>query len=196
MFEIINKIELGCSTYWQAMKAMKYQYSPNSIASIREKKIKNLIQHCFSNVKYYKELFSNNGITPANIQTIEDIKSLPITTKQDLRDRFWDFFPRELSACRISRTSGSTGVPVCIFSDVNSRKFNSVSVLRTRKSAGLPFWRKDIITPLKHSSDGNKGSHWTFLQGIHKTFYINPYIESQENQKYANKLLNRLTNLH
>lgn len=194
MIELLTKIELGCETYWQAIKSLKSQYSQKSISVINEKKLRKIIQHCYSNVKYYKELFDSNGITPEQIRTVKDIRLLPFTTKEDLRSRFWEFFPRQLSACRVSRTSGSTGVPVCILSDINSRKYNSVSVLRTRKAAGIPFLGKTILTPLKHSLEGNKRPHWTYLQGIHKTYYINPYIESTRNQEYAKELIHKLHN--
>jgi len=151
-----------------------------------------VIHYCSDNIKYYKEVFQQAGVNPDKIKTSDDLDSIPILTKKELRDRFWDFLPSTLPECRVTRTSGSTGVPACFFSDRISRKFNSAAVIRSRRAAGIPLIGRPILTPLKTEHERHKEPHWTFLQGIHKTYYINPYLDSSDNTKYAEKLLRKL----
>ncbi len=188
-----GKIRLGLKTYRQGYLAITRQSKPGEINKIQNSKLQNLIRYSFENIKYYREVFTQQGIRPEKIKTAKDLCRIPFLTKKQLRDRFWDFLPRELPACRISRTSGSTGIPICIFSDRNSRMFNSAAVIRYRRALGIGLAGKTILTPLKTANEPyNKKAHWTFLQGIHKTYYINPYVDSPENAEYAKRLLNKL----
>ena len=188
----MHKISLGISTYWQAISALRQQYDPAKIKSVQNLKLQKLLHYAAKNIKYYRELFEAANINPGQIKSTTDLQQIPVLTKQELRSRFWDFLPRQLPPCRLSRTSGSTGTPVCLLSDQNSRCFNSAAVIRCRKTLGIPIVGRPILTPLKNKNEPPKTPHWTYLQGIHKTYYVNPYSESDEDRKYANAILSSL----
>jgi len=192
MLEQIGKIFFTLRTYYQAGLAVARQSSTEKIIAVQNQKLRRLVRYCFDNVKYYRELFETEGIKPEQVQSPADLWKIPFLTKEQLRNRFWDFLPTDLPPCRVSRTSGSTGVPVCILSDPNSRMFNSAGVIRQRHASGITFFGGAILTPLKNDSESPKDPHWTFLQGLHKTFYINPYIDSSENIEYVRRLLAKL----
>lgn len=65
---------------------------------------------------FYKELYAELGITPETIQSLDDIKKLPFTTKQNMRDNY----PFGFLACdqkeviRLHSSSGTTGNPTVI----------------------------------------------------------------------------------
>jgi len=187
-----GKIGLALRTYREARHAVRRQYSLEQISRAQSAKLQRLICYCFENIKYYREVFEGAGIRPGQLQSVIDLQRLPFLTREDLRNRWWDFLPRELGPCRVSRTSGSTGVPVCILSDWNSRVFNSASVIRYRGAVGIGFFGGAIVTPLKNENEPHKGPHWTFLQGFHKTYYVNPYVDSAENIRYAGWLFSSL----
>jgi len=192
MITFLRKIELGLYTYREARNAVRRQFDIVEIRKIRMMKLQRLLHYCSNKVKYYKEVFQQAGIDPKKITTLDDLESIPILTKKDLRDRFWDFLPSKLPECRVTRTSGSTGIPVCFLSDRNARKFNSAAVIRSRKAAGIPLIGRPILTPLKTANDPPRKPHWTFLQGIHQTYYINPYLDSADNSEYAARLFEKL----
>ncbi len=191
MAALLEKINLTLTTYYKAFQFIKRQDDPGQIAEVQGKKLHKLMSYCYENIKYYRELFDLAGIKPRHIRTVKDMCRIPLLTKKDLRERFWDFLPKELPPCRVSRTSGSTGVPVCILSDRSSRLFNSASVIRCRKALGIPVVGGVILTPLKTENDPEKEAHWTFLQGVHRTYYINPYIYNSEYEKIQLKKLRR-----
>ena len=162
MAACLEKINLTLTTYYKAWQFIKRQNSPGQIEKVQNEKLQKLVKYCYGNIKYYRELFDEHRIRPKQIKTVKDLCRIPILTKKDLRERFWDFLPKELPACRISRTSGSTGIPVCILSDRSSRLFNSASVIRYRKALGIPITGRPILTPLKTENEPDIDKHGPF----------------------------------
>ncbi len=66
---------------------------------------------------FYGELFKQKGIFENSIKNVEDVRNLPFTTKQDLRDNFpYGFLgsPKK-DLIRLHSSSGTTGNPTVIF---------------------------------------------------------------------------------
>jgi len=69
-----------------------------------------------SRVPFYQKLFEKDGITPDSIRSLDDIRRLPFTTKQDMRDNYplgLCAVPRE-QLIRIHGSSGTTGTPTFV----------------------------------------------------------------------------------
>ncbi|MCL2003695.1 MAG: phenylacetate--CoA ligase [Oscillospiraceae bacterium] len=81
------------------------------IREIQLEKLRATVQNVYSNVPYYREKMQAKGILPGDVKTLDDLSSLPITTKQDLRDTYpFGLFavPME-DIVRIHASSGTTG---------------------------------------------------------------------------------------
>ena len=65
---------------------------------------------------FYKKRLGDLGITADSIQTPEDVRKIPFTTKQDLRDHYpFGFVGGNMDdAIRIHSTSGTTGNPIVV----------------------------------------------------------------------------------
>jgi phenylacetate-CoA ligase len=50
-------------------------------------KLRRLVKHASETVPYYREVFARAGITAHDIRTLDDVKRLPILTKEDMVDR-------------------------------------------------------------------------------------------------------------
>ena len=67
-------------------------------------------------IPFYRRKFAEKNISPDSVKTVADLKRLPFTTKQDLRDAYpFGFFavPRGELA-RIHASSGTTGKPTFV----------------------------------------------------------------------------------
>ncbi len=75
------------------------------------------VQHVWDNVPYYRAKMEEKGVTPADIQSVDDLHKLPFLTKADLRDAYpYGLMGKPLSDCvRIQSTSGTTGRRVVAF---------------------------------------------------------------------------------
>lgn len=65
---------------------------------------------------FYKKVFAEAGITPDLIKTADDIRKLPFTVKQDMRDHYpFGLVAGDMKdAVRIHSSSGTTGTPTVI----------------------------------------------------------------------------------
>lgn len=86
------------------------------MSALQGKRLHKIVEYVYHNVPFYRNKLQEMDIRPDDIQTIEDIKKLPFTTKQDLRDNY----PFQLQAApqseiiRIHASSGTTGNPTIV----------------------------------------------------------------------------------
>ncbi|MBR5524716.1 MAG: phenylacetate--CoA ligase [Clostridia bacterium] len=87
------------------------------IKKLQSEKLVKQVRHVYENVPYYRNLMEEKGITPDDIQGIEDLHKLPFLTKADLRDAYpYGLLGKPLKDCvRIQSTSGTTGRRVVAF---------------------------------------------------------------------------------
>ncbi|HKL00016.1 MAG TPA: phenylacetate--CoA ligase [Desulfotignum sp.] len=86
------------------------------LEAIQLQRLQTTIDRVYATVPFYKNRFDAAGITPKNIQTLDDLERLPFTTKQDLRDNYpYGMFavPME-QVVRIHASSGTTGKPTVV----------------------------------------------------------------------------------
>ena len=74
------------------------------------------LNHVYRNVSFYRHLFDKSGIDISEIRTLNDLKRLPFTTKDDLMKSYpYEAFAVPLrDIVRIHSTSGTTGNPVVV----------------------------------------------------------------------------------
>ncbi len=79
-------------------------------------KLKETIDLVYHNVESYRHKMQQAGIIPEDIKTLDDLKKLPFTTKQDLRDNYPNglFATPESEIIRIHASSGTTGKPTVV----------------------------------------------------------------------------------
>ena len=85
------------------------------IEKLQLERLKKTVNHCM-NSPFYKKRFEENNLKPEDIQTLDDLRKIPFTTKQDLRDTYpfgIASVPLE-KATRLHSSSGTTGNPTVI----------------------------------------------------------------------------------
>lgn len=88
----------------------------DSLRKIQSIRLKKTVERVYHNTPFYRKKMQESGITPHDINDIEDIVKLPFTTKTDLRDNY----PFGLCAVpmseivRIHASSGTTGKPTVV----------------------------------------------------------------------------------
>ena len=85
------------------------------IKVFQEEKLKQLIPYLQEKSSYYQRLFSENGLTSKDIQTLEDLSKIPTTSKEQLQKYNDDFLcvPKNKIVDFVT-TSGTLGEPVTI----------------------------------------------------------------------------------
>ncbi len=86
------------------------------IESLQLRRLRDVCNRVYANVPFYRKRFDEAGISPADIKSLSDIRLLPFTEKQDLRNNY-PFgllaVPRDQIA-RLHASSGTTGKSVVL----------------------------------------------------------------------------------
>ncbi len=87
----------------------------DQLHELQLKRLKQTVRHCM-NAPFYQKEFQKRGITPDDIQSLEDIRKLPFTTKEDLRENYpFGLSCIPLKDCvRLHSSSGTTGNPTVV----------------------------------------------------------------------------------
>ncbi len=105
------------SRYWNPVLET---LPPEKLRVLQLKKFKRIFRWAFDHSRFHRDLYTDAGIKPDDIQTLEDIRHIPKTDKSDMRDiQRKDPFPYGEALCvpltevtAFRQTSGTTGQPV------------------------------------------------------------------------------------
>lgn len=80
-------------------------------------RLKELITHASAHVPFYRNLYGSLGITAYDIRTLADIQSLPIVSKDILREHLEELKSENFHSSKFQyhTTGGSTGKPVGLY---------------------------------------------------------------------------------
>ena len=89
--------------------------SHEEIKALQLQRLQATVRHCM-NSPFYKARFDEIGLKPEDIQSLDDLRKIPFTTKQDLRDTYpFGIASVPLRECtRLHSSSGTTGNPTVI----------------------------------------------------------------------------------
>ncbi|MCE7934635.1 MAG: phenylacetate--CoA ligase family protein [Chlorobi bacterium CHB2] len=98
---------LDKSQYWSKEQHEEYQLSV----------LRSLITHAIDHVPFYRERYRDHGISVHDIQSLDDLRKLPITRKQDLQSYLPQLKSENFPSSKFQyhTTGGSTGQPVGLY---------------------------------------------------------------------------------
>jgi phenylacetate-CoA ligase len=119
--------------------------NPEARKKLQLAHLKNLVENLYAKVPFYRSKMEEMDIKPRDIHRLEDIASLPFTTKDDMRLNY----PHGLLACpkdrivEVHMSSGTTGKPV-----VDEYTIEDINIWReamARTMAGGGCTKDDIV---------------------------------------------------
>lgn len=113
--------------------------TPQEIQHYKDKVFRRIIQYAY-NVPVYHTLYKKHGIHPKDIKGIKDITKIPIITKEEITKNFPDkLLPTNYNTNNAHRycTGGTTGKPLCIYTDFYSMGKGSILALREMNILGV-----------------------------------------------------------
>jgi phenylacetate-CoA ligase len=129
------------STALELRRLLRNRYlSPPKLRALQESKLRALIRHSYDNVPYYRSLFRSAGLSPEDVQTIEDLEHVPVTTKDDLRAAGVERAVAkgiDPASCRTSRSSGTSGKVITVYYDGREARTRNLVGFRGLLAAGI-----------------------------------------------------------
>ncbi len=112
---------------------------PERLAALRLRRLRSLVRHAYDNVPYYRSLMDGAGLTPEDIRSVEDLRRIPVSTREELREAGDGIFARGVDpeGCVVSRTSGSTGRPWSVYRSHGDDLRRRALELRSMRCAGV-----------------------------------------------------------
>jgi phenylacetate-CoA ligase len=106
---------------------------------IQSKRLKEMVQRVYDSVPHYKKKFDTMGLSPADIQSVDDLSKLPFTTKLDFRDNYpyGLFAVPQKQVVRVHASSGTTGKPTVVGYTKNDMEMWKEMIARLVTMAGV-----------------------------------------------------------
>ena len=108
------------------------------IEALQLERLQATVQHCM-NSPFYRSRFEEIGLKSEDIKSLDDIRRIPFTTKQDLRDTYpFGMASVPLRECtRLHSSSGTTGTPTVILHTQKDLEEWAAQVARNLWMVGL-----------------------------------------------------------
>jgi phenylacetate-CoA ligase len=110
-----------------------------ALEALQFKRLQQTVARVYEKVPFYRETLTRAGIRPEQIKSLDDLRRLPFTVKQDMRDAYpYQLFAAPMAdIVRIHASSGTTGKPtvvgytrkdIDVWSDLMARTFVATGV--------------------------------------------------------------------
>lgn len=124
----LKNIYYSIPDYYRCGKVFRENYcflkqsqimSLNDIKSYQLNEIKNILQHSYNSVPYYKMLLDKNNIKIDDINKLDDIKLIPFLDKEIIKENMKQLISNKYKKKQIKyvTTGGSTGTPMGFYID-------------------------------------------------------------------------------
>ncbi|BAH76035.1 MULTISPECIES: phenylacetate--CoA ligase family protein [Solidesulfovibrio] len=115
------------------------------LEALQLKRLQSLCERVYANVAFYRRAFDEAGIKPGDVKSLADLRYLPFTEKQDMRNHypFGLFAVPKDNVVRIHASSGTTGRATVV--GYTQRDVNNWATMMARSFMAAGASRRDII---------------------------------------------------
>ena len=138
---------------------------PSELRRLQLERFRFLVRYAYENVPFYRRKFRSAGVKPEDVKGFDDLGRIPTTGKFEIQA----CNPKDLVGFNVNlnslikrTTSGSTGVPLTIFTDGRVEDFYTAVWMRAAFECGLRV--KDRMAIIADPRTFPKGK--TFLQRL------------------------------
>nr|CRH04341.1 phenylacetyl-CoA ligase [Candidatus Magnetococcus massalia] len=111
----------------------------DELQALQLARLQSTVERCYATIDHYREAMDELGVKPHHIKTLDDIRHLPYTKKEHLRNNYpFGMFsvPRE-QVSRVHASSGTTGKPTVVGYTRRDLRTWSELMARSLGAAGL-----------------------------------------------------------
>ena len=103
---------------WREFFAESFAWSRERLEAYQDEQLRQVVRCAWEHVPFYRRRFEALGLTPDDVTTVRDLPKLPLLEKADLRAAGRGLLADNVPEAdlHVSRTGGSTGTPLTIYS--------------------------------------------------------------------------------
>jgi phenylacetate-CoA ligase len=113
--------------------------TPEALATIQFGKLQRMLDYSYRQVPFYRRLFDEAGFNPAALQDPDDLRQIPVTTRQTLQLKpLAEILSSAVdpTCCKKLTTAGSTGMPLTVYISPEDDRFKDMVWARTSLACG------------------------------------------------------------
>lgn len=131
IFKIGQHIRNSSLTTWVHFLKASETWPLASLEAYQLQKLQELVAVAYANSAYYKKIFDEFGVKPSDIQSLDDLKKLPVTTKSDLLIHNKEIHTNlKVKKLFQANTSGTSGESLKFNREESADSFNRASIYR------------------------------------------------------------------
>jgi phenylacetate-CoA ligase len=168
-------------------------FGKSELERLQVRELQRILHHAFASVPYYRALSRQRNLCAEDFSSLSDIQKLPILTKEQIRNSpstfRSDWFIGRGRALTLN-TSGTTGKPLTIYCDKESRRRHYAFWTRLREWFGIlpgmtraTFFGRIVVSP-----EQVKPPFWRY-DAFQKNVLFSSYHMSEPNLEYYYKRL-------
>ncbi len=173
------------SGFWSFLRFLRNSQwkSPEWHREYQSQQLQSLVKYAVATTSYYRQLFKENQIYPAELLSPEDLSSVPILQKATMVNRIGEFFPEGFPNKRliINSTSGSTGEPFKFFQDYSAVMREEAFAVRHWENAGMKLGEPCVF--LRSYIPQNENETY-YIDPVNNRHYFSAYHLDEKNLKY------------
>lgn len=152
--------------------------SADELEAIRLRRLRALLAGAGERVPYYADLFARAGFDPACVRSVDDLRGVPISTRDQLVEAGDRGLARGVDPARAvrARTSGSSGRPWTTLRSRRDEQLRRALELRSMRRAGIRAGDTvATLGPLRERPLGSLGR-----LGLYRTVQVSPLLPVDE----------------
>lgn len=121
-------------------------YKDEDIQKLVDERFLNIVGHAIKSIPFYRDLVRTKGIDVKDVKGSQDIKKLPIITKEQIRENPRYYLAEGFSQndLLVINTSGTSGKTLKIYVDKDSRRHSYAFFTRLKLWAGIQGWPPNV----------------------------------------------------
>jgi phenylacetate-CoA ligase len=176
---------------WYLNELRRNQWlKPFELRKIQQKKLRATIRYAYSNIRFYNKRFKAANVKPDDIETVEDLTKIPVTSRAELKTGFRTgdvLRPNlDLSKCDQSRTAGTSGDPLTIVYDEMAEDFQKAVAVRSFLESGGRFRDKWTIITIPYRMHLKK--QWFQKLSFLSPIYLSVFDSVEKNISLLRKI--------
>ena len=168
-----------------------------TLKKYQDKSLRNIVKYAYT-VPLYHDKYKNAGVHPTDIAGIDDIKKLPMISKDDIKN----YYPDGIISSRVNKeklikisTSGTTGKSLPLYGDMYDAVTWLFWYIRVIREHGIN-WRKNRMTIIgdfaPHTIASGYIKRGLFSQLSSSRFFANmQWLDTNDKPKDLIKEINR-----
>lgn len=171
--------------YIKRVDAM-YEMSNEELKNRNEERFLYIFRRAYDKSPFYHRLYTEAGIKKEDIKCLEDIKKLPVITKDMVKKYAQEMLTVPKWQVMVGHTSGTTGTPLTVYSSWPSIWWNQAYTYSARLRNGFKYGQP--LVSLRGNLDRN-----TMYMKVHvsNTLYLSSYCINKDTIKTYHDLIIR-----